>query len=201
MEVSSGPEGGTTLLLVALGYFMGFLGEFVSYFVVYSQAEFKRLNADTTKLWREYYQIEAECGGGADGRVAGRAGRAAAAVQDKIQRKTKQMGTLKQKGTICVGLIFLLCMPLIHSFFEGVPGAYVPFNLVFPLTLFLYTKETPEEGPLANPQGALQGPPLCTTSAVFMVSMVLAKVQIQKLLGVTALGTFQQQAALAAPAS
>ncbi|KAL8275396.1 hypothetical protein Esti_000718 [Eimeria stiedai] len=68
---------------------MAFLGEALCYLLVYSKSEFQKLNCETVKLWREYYELEQECGGGPDGRVGGRAGRAAAAVQAKIQRKTK----------------------------------------------------------------------------------------------------------------
>lgn len=55
MEAPSGPDRETTLLLVAFGCLMGLLGEVVSYFIVYSNEDFKRLHKDILKLWREYY--------------------------------------------------------------------------------------------------------------------------------------------------
>ncbi|OEH80309.1 integral membrane protein [Cyclospora cayetanensis] len=93
-------------------------------------------------------------------------------------------------------------MPLIHSFFEGAPGAYLPFPMVFPFSMFKYTRPH-EEGALLNPEGAAPGqgspqlPSMCNTYAVFTASMLVFKAQIQKILGVSAPASLQQQAAMA----
>ncbi|OEH80310.1 integral membrane protein [Cyclospora cayetanensis] len=98
-----------TVLLVCAGCLMGLLGEALCYIFVYSKTEFKRLQSETNKLWRDaapltsfhalvkcflrlssnITALEAECVGGPDGRYLGRTGRAAAALQAKIHKKTK----------------------------------------------------------------------------------------------------------------
>lgn len=112
MEQPALPTREVTLMLVFLGFLMALIGEVICFFIVYNKNDFRKLQDDTIKLWKEYYQLEAECGSGADGRVAGRAGRAAALVQQKIQKKNKGVGELEAEGDDMRGVV----VSAVHAF-------------------------------------------------------------------------------------
>nr|CCA30002.1 hypothetical protein NCLIV_068820 [Neospora caninum Liverpool]CEL71216.1 TPA: hypothetical protein BN1204_068820 [Neospora caninum Liverpool] len=173
-----------TLLIFCLGLAVGLFSEIVSYFLIYRHEEFHKLQDECKKLYRELDDLEAVCGSDATGKRSGRGSKAAEQVEKKIQRKTKQLASYRQKGNLMIGALLMISMPLVYSSFDDRPAAYLPFHPFFPFTMILrYTPSTPagasEEGSTV-PQGAS----LCTAAGLFMLTMMSTRVSLQKLFGV-----------------
>ncbi|KFG40990.1 putative integral membrane protein [Toxoplasma gondii p89] len=171
-----------TLLIFVLGLAVGLFSEVVSYFLLYRHEAFHKLQDECKKLCRELDALEAVCGSDASGKRSGRSSKAAEQVEKKIQRKTKQLASYRQKGNLMIGGLLMVSMPLVYSSFDDSPAAYLPFHPVFPFTMILrYSPSSPaDEERSAVPPGAS----LCTAAGLFMLTMMSTRVSLQKLFGV-----------------
>ncbi|PFH34087.1 putative integral membrane protein [Besnoitia besnoiti] len=177
-----------TLLIFSLGVAVGLFSEILSYFFIYRHEEFYRLQEECKKLYRELDALEVVCGSDATGKRSGRGSKAAEQVEKKIQRKTKQMASYRQKGNLMVGLLLMVSMPLVYASFDERPAAYLPFQPIFPFSMVLrYSAPAAPGGAAAaateSPAGLPAGTSLCAAAGFFMLTMMSTRMSLQKMFG------------------
>lgn len=157
--------------VLLLTIFTGIVSELLTFFLVYKRTEYRKLNAEISKLQRKSQHHNQR-----SGMIHKRD--KANFIDKEYQRKSRQLSAMRSKANMLTGVIFMIVTPFMYNMFEGVVMAKLPFQPIVPFRYLTHSSLNKNQS-----EGTEVDYTDCSFIFIYTFALMLTKQNTQKLLG------------------